>query len=127
MNTTQWEVIRRLAEAMETKDELSEAMRQAIIALTIVEDARAGSEQTEPIPEPPDEVKEAAEESVEEADAKRKTPGPKKGTKPKGQKPIDDGRIRALWEGGWSVAKIADDMQLSAPTVRKHMQKMGLK
>lgn len=124
---TKWEVIRRLAAAMETRDELSEAMRLAIIDVASVEDAKGGPEPDEPKPEPPDEFEAAAEEAMKEADAKRKKTGPKPGTKPKGQKPIDDGRIRALWEGGWSVAKIADDMQLSAPTVRKHLQKMGLK
>lgn len=122
-----WEVVWMLAQAMATKDELSEAMRLSIIDVATVEAAKAGPEPDEPKPEQPDEFEEAAAEAMKEADAKRKKTGTKPGPKPKGQKPIDDGRIRALWEGGWSVAKIADDMQLSAPTVRKHMQKMGLK
>ena len=52
---------------------------------------------------------------------------PKPGPKPKGQKKIDDGKIRVLREGGWSITAIADEMKLSAPTVKAHLQKMGVK
>lgn len=36
---------------------------------------------------------------------------------------VDVGRIRALQDAGWSVAKIADDMGISEPTVRRYMKK----
>ena len=48
---TKLEVIRRLAAAMETRDELSEAMRLAIIDVASVEDEKAGPEPDEPKPE----------------------------------------------------------------------------
>ena len=62
---TKWEVIRRLAAAMETMDELSEAMRLAIIDVASVEDAKSGPEPDEPKPEPPDEFEAAAEDVTE--------------------------------------------------------------
>ena len=34
-----------------------------------------------------------------------------------GRKPIDRGKIRALHEAGWTMAKIADDVQCSIATV----------
>ena len=104
------EAIKTSASVIETKDDLSEAIRVLIMA--VAESERA-----------PDQVK---AESVEAPEAPKK-PGPKPGTKPKGQKPIDDGKIRVLREGGWSITAIADEMKLSAPTVKAHLQKMGVK
>ena len=101
------EAIKTSASVIETKDDLSEAIRVLIMA--VAESERA-----------PDPVK---AEPVEEP----KKPGPKPGTKPKGQKKIDDGKIRVLREGGWSITAIADEMKLSAPTVKAHLQKMGVK
>ena len=56
------------------------------------------------------------------------TPNPTAGTEPapKKSKKIDTGKIRALREGGWSVAKIADEMGLSDQTVRNYMKKEGI-
>ena len=106
------EAIKTSASVIETKDDLSEAIRVLIMAAA--ESERA-----------PDPVKaEPVEEPKKEAPKK---PGPKPGTKPKGQKKIDDGKIRVLREGGWSITAIADEMKLSAPTVKAHLQKMGVK
>ena len=110
---TQLEVIRTLVPHIKAGDELSEALLKSVIALTMVD------------LDPKEESEKAVEVEAASEPPKPKKPGPKPGTKPKGQKPIDDGRIKALWEGGWSVSKIADDMQLSGMTVRAHLKKMG--
>lgn len=34
----------------------------------------------------------------------------------------DIGKIRALHKAGWSIAKIADEMKLSDPTIRKYIR-----
>ena len=106
------EAIKTSASVIETKDDLSEAIRVLIMAAA---ESKPASDpvKAEPVEEP---KKEAP-----------KKPGPKPGTKPKGQKKIDDGKIRVLREGGWSITAIADEMKLSAPTVKAHLQKMGVK
>lgn len=42
-------------------------------------------------------------------------------------KVIDDGKIRALKNAGWSVPKIADEMRCSEVTIYNHLKKMGYK
>jgi len=50
-----------------------------------------------------------------------------KQTKPKpGRKPFDTGKLGALRKAGWSVIKIADEMQVSEQTVRNYMKKEGI-
>lgn len=63
----------------------------------------------------------------EEQGAPDPKPEKKAKKKDKGQQPIDDGKIKALREGGWKLAEIANEMSLSAMTVRAHLQKMGVK
>ena len=46
--------------------------------------------------------------------------------KQKKNKPFDTGKLRALRSAGWSVAKIADEMSVSEPTIYKHMKKEGI-
>lgn len=41
---------------------------------------------------------------------------------PKKRKAFDVGKAKALRDAGWSVAKIADEMRVSEPTVRKHLK-----
>lgn len=41
---------------------------------------------------------------------------------PKPPKGVDVGKIMALTNAGWSAPKIADEMNLSAPTVRKYQK-----
>lgn len=49
---------------------------------------------------------------------------PKK-TEPK-RKSFDTGKLGALRKAGWSVAKIADEMQVSEATVYKYMKQEGI-
>ena len=45
--------------------------------------------------------------------------------KPPGRKPFDTGKLKALLNGGWPVAKIADEMGVSEQTIRNHMKELG--
>ena len=45
---------------------------------------------------------------------------------PKKRKPFDAGKMKALLDGGWPVAKIADEMGCSVATIYDHMKKEGL-
>lgn len=47
--------------------------------------------------------------------------------KKSGREPFDTGKMIALLEGGWSVAKIADEMRVSEATIYNHMKKEGIK
>lgn len=57
------------------------------------------------------------------AEPKHDEPKPKK----KGRPAFDVGKMNALLKAGWSVPKIADEMGVSAPTVRKYMREEGYK
>ena len=46
---------------------------------------------------------------------------------PKKRKDIGMGKIRALHNAGWSQQAIADEMGVSAPTIKKRLEEMGLK
>lgn len=48
-----------------------------------------------------------------------------KKTEPK-PKPFDTGKLKALLDGGWSVAKIADEMGVSVQTIYNKMKTEGL-
>lgn len=69
-----------------------------------------GADKTEPIqtekpkPKPAPKPKKSA-----------KKPGPKK-------KQLDIGKMNALRKAGWSIPKIADEMGVSAPTIRKALR-----
>lgn len=54
---------------------------------------------------------------------------PKKATKKAtGRKStVDKGKIKACFEGGWPIAKIADEMGLDKSTITYHLKNMGLK
>jgi len=47
-------------------------------------------------------------------------------TEHKPRKPFDTGKLGALRKAGWSVIKIADEMQVSEQTVRNYMKKEGI-
>lgn len=71
---------------------------------------------------------------IEEYEALRPKPAePIKVLEPAPDKPkkkraaFDVGKMRALLTAGWSVPKIADEMGVSAPTVRKYMREEGYK
>ena len=43
-----------------------------------------------------------------------------------GRPPFDTGKMRALLKAGWSIPKIADEMQVTEQTIRKHCREEGL-
>lgn len=43
----------------------------------------------------------------------------------KKKQPVDIGKIKALRNGNWTLEKIADEMRLSVPTVRKYLNEGG--
>lgn len=49
-----------------------------------------------------------------------------KAERPKGKKakPFDYGKLKALLDGGWSVAKIADEMRVSEQTIYNKIKKL---
>lgn len=49
------------------------------------------------------------------AEEEQEAPQPKK-------KELDDGKIRALKDAGWSIQKIAEKMGVSAPTISKRLK-----
>ena len=51
-------------------------------------------------------------------DADQDEPKPKK----KGRPPFDKGKMNALLKAGWTVPKIADEMGVSVPTIKKYMK-----
>ena len=46
-------------------------------------------------------------------------------TPPVKKSKIDAGKIKALADAGWSVQKIAEEMGISAPTVRRYLKEGG--
>lgn len=51
-------------------------------------------------------------------------PAEKAAPKKRGRPALDMGKIKALTEGGWSVAKIADEMGIAEDTVRKKQREL---
>lgn len=96
---TNIEIIRMLVNALDTNGVSDEACKQGALALL-------------------DNLKVAPKPSM--ADAK-----PKQGNKETKRASVDHGKILALHEAGWSVAKIADEMGTTTVTVRNHIKKGG--
>ena len=102
------EVMRAMITAMGSDPELDKALRVSALAYLDAVEARTDKpKQTKP-------KKDDAEE---------------KGYSPTGKAKakIDDGTIKALYEGGWSINKIADDIGCAPQTVTNHLKAMGLK
>jgi hypothetical protein len=59
------------------------------------------------------------EETKSRPKAAPKKTGPKR-------KPFDIGKAKACRTAGWSIEKIADEMQCSAPTVKKYLVEAGM-
>ena len=76
--------------------------------------------ENEELPKAEEEPKEEPEKKPE---PKSKKAAPKKKTL---KKDIDDGKIRACYEGGRSVEWIADEMKLAPQTIINHLTKMGI-
>lgn len=102
------EVMRAMITAMGSDPELDKALRVSAPAYLDAVEARADKpKQTKP----------------KKADTEEKGYSPTGKAKAK----IDDGTIKALYEGGWSLTKIAEDIGCSTQTVNNHLKAMGLK
>ncbi len=96
---TNVEIIKMLVNAMDTNGVQDEALKQAAIALL-------------------DNLKVAPK-----ADKAKTVEAVKAEPKSAGRKGIDHGKILALNEAGWSVAKIVDELGTTSVTVRNHLKK----
>lgn len=65
-----------------------------------------------------------AVERLPETDTEQEPAAPKK--RGGGRKEIDMGKCRALLKAGWSIAKCADELGVSEPTLRKRLKEEGL-
>ena len=102
------EVMRAMITAMGSDPELDKALRVSALAYLDAVEARTDKpKQTKP----------------KKADTEEKGYSPTGKAKAK----IDDGTIKALYEGGWSLTKIAEDIGCSTQTVNNHLKAMGLK
>lgn len=54
--------------------------------------------------------------------AEPKSGAPRRGGRP----PFDTGKLKALLRAGWDIPKIADEMQVTEATIRKHCREEGL-
>ena len=102
------EVMRAMITAMGSDPELDKALRVSALAyLDAVEAKMDKPKQAKP----------------------KKTESDEKGYSPTGKAKakIDDGTIKALYEGGWPLTKIAEDIGCSTQTVNNHLKAMGLK
>ena len=102
------EVMRAMITAMGSDPELDKALRVSALAYLDAVEARTDKpKQTKP----------------------KKTESDEKGYSPTGKAKgkIDDGTIKALYEGGWPLTKIAEDIGCSTQTVNNHLKAMGLK
>ena len=89
------------------------AERHELTMLEAIESMnRSIEERAEAAPEPEEERPAPPAEPVKKVSAPKKKPGPK-------PKRVDYGRIGALWKGGWSQTKIADDIGCSISTVSR--------
>lgn len=53
---------------------------------------------------------------------KTESGAPRRGGRP----PFDTGKLKALLRAGWDIPKIADEMQVTEATIRKHCREEGL-
>lgn len=85
--------------------------------------ACAGEIFSNKLPEVPDPMT-AEDIRVAEAEKPKKAekkPAPKKTAK----KPLDDGKMKALRQAGWSLDKIADEFSVSPQTVANHLNALA--
>ena len=92
------EIIKMLINALDSTGVQDEAIKTA--ALALLDNIKVAPKQEQP-----------------------KEPKPAKSSKPSGRKGIDHGKIIALHNAGWPVAKIADEMGISVQTVHNHLKK----
>lgn len=99
------ELIRSLINVIGIDLELDKAIKDVVLGLLEL------PEETEPKKEP---AKRGRPKKTEE---KKAEPKPK---------PFDTGKLKALLDGGWSVAKIADEMGVSIQTIYNKMKTEGI-
>ncbi len=75
-------------------------------------------EKSEPVQEEPEKPKPIQEEPKEEEPVKK---APRKRSKP-----LDKGKVGALYKAGWNVAKIADEMRCNQSSIYRVIKEMGL-
>ena len=51
---------------------------------------------------------------------------PEEETKKPGRRPLDTGKLKALREAGWPVAKIANEMGVTEQTIRNYITKLRI-
>lgn len=107
------EIIKALLNVIGRDLELDVAIRDVALGLLEL------PEETEPKKEP---AKRGRPKKTEEKKTEPKKTEPKK-TEPK---PFDTGKLKALLNGGWSVAKIADEMGVSVQTIYNKMKTEGI-
>ena len=81
---------------------------EELIIDTDPEEEQTEPEKSEPVQEEPKE-----EEPVKKAPRKR-------------SKPLDKGKVGALYKAGWNVAKIADEMRCNQSSIYRVIKEMGL-
>lgn len=102
------------------EDELTEAAEKAAEEADS-ETPAAGETPTEDAEDPCDEVADALSAATESVDSEVSTKH--NSTK---KLNLDEGKIRALYEGGWSTPKIADEFGVAYGTIANRLRKMGL-
>ena len=102
------ELIRSLVNVIGIDLELDKAIKDVVLGLLEF------PEETEPKKEP---AKRGRPKKTEEKKTEPKKSEPK---------PFDTGKLKALLNGGWSVAKIADEMGVSVQTIYNKMKTEGL-
>lgn len=102
------EIIKTLLNVIGRDLELDVAIRDVVLGLLEL------PEETEPKKEP---AKRGRPKKTEEKKTEPKKSEPK---------PFDTGKLKALLNGGWSVAKIADEMGVSVQTIYNKMKPEGL-
>lgn len=93
---TNIEIIKMLINALDTNGVSEEANKQAALALLDNLKVAPKKDTTEPV---------------------------KAVVKPRGRKPVDNGKILALHDAGWPTKKIADEVGVSEQTVKNHIKK----
>lgn len=80
---------------------------------------RIHNKMSKPAPAPviAPETPESAAPAVEAAETPETKPAPAK-------RPVDWGKAKALRKAGWSLAKIADELGVSVPTVSRHLKEV---
>lgn len=99
-----------LINALDSTGVQDEAIKRAALALLDLEET--GEPKAKAKKEPAKPPKGAEKKAAEKKPARKKSD-------------FDIGKMNALLKAGWSVPKIADEMGVSAPTVRKYMQLEG--